>query len=353
MTKRQGIRAAVFILLLSGIILWINSVLSTPKTPDVVRMTRRFQELYSDPENTWDGILLGTSVTDRAWAAPLAWEEYGMAVYPMSTDGQPIMMTTGLIEEVLKYHELSFVVVELHGIRPGILKTNGSRIRWIVDHMKFSMNKIRTITEAFQHVDKWYPGRFDGSLGYRLSYYFPLLKYHSRLTSDTLYIEDLFPGETEMKGVYDAERHGRAQSVEYGPNDDFTELNEEQTEILDEIMAYCEEKGLELIFLNTPSVLSSESLGNLNAAARYVEEKGYAVLNFNEAGLQEELGLDGETDFIDKKHLNTSGAHKFTAYFAAWLNENLDLTDHRGDERYESWDSAAKTYEAFYAEICG
>lgn len=352
MTKRQGIRAIVFLALLGSILLWINDAIGTPRNSDVILMTRRFDELYSDPKNTWDGILLGTSVVDRAWAAPLAWEEYGMAVYPMSTDGQPIMMTTSVIEEVLKYHDLSFVVVELHGMRPGILKTNGSRIRWIADHMKMSLNRIRTVQKAFEHMDKWYPDRFDSSFVTRLSYYFPIVQFHKRLTTDKFYEGDFVTGETKMKGVYEAARHMRIQSEPYGPNDDMVELNEEQTEILDEIMAYCEEKELELIFLNIPSALPAESLAHLNASAEYVKEKGYPVLNFNEAELQELLNLNADEDFIDAKHLNTLGAHKFTECFSSWLHENLELTDHRGDERYESWEDAVPVYEAFYEEAC-
>ena len=60
--------------------------------------------------------------------------------------------------------------------------------------------------------------------------------------------------------------------------------------------------------------------------------------------------MDGSADFYDDEHMNTRGARIYTHYFAGYLKELLDLEDHRGDERYQSWEDAAKTYDAFYED---
>lgn len=350
MTRKQGIRAFLFLFILM-IILWITgSVIGMPKTDDVVLMTRRFQALYTEEEDTWDGILVGVSTADRSWAAPLAWEKYGMAVYPMSTDGQVPFLMTNLIEEVQKYQDLSFVIVDLQATRPAAFKRAGSRIRWITDHMKPSLDRIKAVKKALDYMDKWYPGAYDKSLVNRLSYYVPFLKFHSRVTKDEFYEWDFRPGTSQMKGVYEAERHIKAEQVDLQPSDAYTELTEQQLDLFEELFAYAEESGIQLVFLNPPTVRNETDMGYLNAAAQYAAEQGYPVLNFNDEEVLAASGINGADDFIDGRHLNTSGAYKYTQYVSDWLQEQLPLADHRGDERYASWDEAWKVYEAFYEQ---
>ena len=350
MTRRQGIRVGLFTLLLA-VILWIvGSVIGMPKDADVVLMSRRFEALYTDEKDTWDGIIIGNSAADRAWAAPLAWENYGMAVYPMATDGQPFFLATSLIEEVKQYQDISFVIVELQMTRPGALKANGSRVRWITDHMKPSFRRIEAVTKALNYMDKWYPGAYDESLVNRLSYYFPFLKFHSRITADQFYEGDFSPGIIERKGVYEAARHIAANPIDLQPSDSYTKLTAQQIELFEELFAYAESAGIQLVFVNAPSARSEEVLGYLNAAAQYVEEAGYPVLNFNDADVLEASGINGTDDFIDKKHMNTSGAYKFTQYFSEWLHDAIDIPDHRGEEGYESWSEAYENYREFYVK---
>lgn len=351
MTKRQGIRAILFLIVLSAVLWTAGSVIGLPKDADISLITRRFNELRTDEKNTWDGIFIGTSMADRAWAAPVAWEEYGMAVYPMATDGQPFVLSTAVIEEVRKYQDISFVMVELHGTRPATLKANDGRMRKVTQHLSVSMNRFNAITKTLEHMDKWYPGYYDDSAINRLSYYIPLIKFHKRVTSDQFYLRDIYAGVSELKGVYEAARHVAATQVKVSASDAYTELGEEPRELLNELFAYAEEAGIQLIFINTPDAMSEEVKGYVNGAVKYVEDHGYPVLNFYDEEVLEASGINGQDDFIDKKHLNTAGAVKFTDYVGDWLKEIIDIPDHRGDEKYESWDEAVENFKVFYEEF--
>lgn len=349
--KRQGIRAVLFLVILSAVLWTAGTVIGMPKDEDIVLNTRRFNSLYAEEENTWDGIFIGTSLADRAWAAPLAWEEYGMAVYPMSTDGQPFVLSTSIINEVLKYQDISFVMVELHGLRPKTLKASGERVRKVTDNMKLSSNRFEAISKVLEHMDQWYPGFYDDTFINRLSYYIPFLQYHKRTTSDgEFYLEDIWAGTSEMKGVYAAERHVASRVTKYSASDAYIEPVDEAQELLDELFAFAEEKDIQLVFITTPTGMSEEVRGYANGAVQYVKEHGYPVLNFYDESVVEECGIDGENDFIDMKHLNTAGAYKFTQYVGAWLKENFEITDHTGDTDYESWDEAFEQYQVFYEE---
>lgn len=354
MTKRQFLRCFAFFILTGAVILGLNTVMRIPKDEDMSQTTERFRALYTEEKDTWDGIFLGTSLVSRGWVSLSPWEKYGMTVYPMSTDGQPFVLTKYLIEEVLKYQDLSFVVVDLHGLREGVLKTNGSRIRNITDHMKWSSNRTEAIARALEWTDEHYPGRIDSTRLNRLSYYFPLLQFHSRFTQEGLYLEDVIWPESEMKGVYDLERTTVVdEEVKLESCTETGELTEMQTELLEEFFDYTEEKDLEVIFVKMPSALDEEVQEVLNALAEYVEERGYPVLNFNDPEVLEESGMEG-TDFMDTKHLNAKGARNFSEYFSDFLYETLaadtEVQDHRGEEGYESWDEALENYEVFYEE---
>lgn len=51
-------------------------------------------------------------------------------------------------------------------------------------------------------------------------------------------------------------------------------------------------------------------------------------------------------DYAEASHLNHSGACKFTAYLGSWLTEHCDLADHRGDDRWDSWQKYSDCHES-------
>ena len=56
---------------------------------------------------------------------------------------------------------------------------------------------------------------------------------------------------------------------------------------------------------------------------------------------------------IDYAHVNTKGATKFTLYFAKYLDSIYDLPDHRGDDRYNSWDLEYERLSKDYQKYTG
>ncbi|MDO4323913.1 MAG: hypothetical protein Q4C61_15465 [Lachnospiraceae bacterium] len=347
MTKKQGIRAVLFVFVTLAVLLGINSRMGFPKDGQAVRITRRFEEMYRDEKNTWDGIIVGTSEADRAWSAPAAWEEYGMAVYPMSSDGNPFILNSNIIEEVLKYQDLSFVVVELHGARLESLSTNDIKIHRVTDHLKWSANRSDAIERAVGYVEEWYPEQ-DFPFVLKAGLYFPIIKYHSRLTQGEIYEGDLNHGKTTMKGVYDARQYYMTRKLPLKPYEETAELLDQQKALLDDLIFCAEKNGLKLVFVKNPSDVPEAEQASMNAMVKYVEEKGYPTLNFNDADILKASGVDGSTDFYDDEHMNAKGSRVYTQYLAGYLKEILDIEDHRGDERYQSWDDAAETYDAFY-----
>lgn len=352
MTGKQGIRALLFLAILIGALWVIDANLRFAPEVQSVLIDQRFKEMYTDTENTWDGVILGSSNADRAWAAPLAYKEYGMALYPMTVDGGPFVLIPNVLGEVLKRQELSFAVVELHGLSTDNITPDPSRIRYVTDRMKRSANWLDAVNTGMDYLEAYgaenIPGGDADTL--RLSYYFPLIQFHVRTTADELTMADFVTGNTEMKGVFDAKWSYISRQEEPEPDEHYPEATQQQKMLIDRLLAYGSEKGIRLLFFNVATDLSDESTESINAAVAYLREKGCSVLNMNEADALEKCGLDGDSDFYDKNHLNALGARKFTLFLSKWIREQVQVPDHRGDERYQSWEDAADYYDSWYQE---
>ena len=132
--------------------------------------------------------------------------------------------------------------------------------------------------------------------------------------------------------------------------DEAVELLDAQKEILDDILEYGEDTGIEILFVSTPVSIGKKKQKELNSLIQYLEEKNATVLNFNTEEKYKELGLNFSEDFYNKYHMNSRGAMKFTKYLAGYLSEHYDFVDKRGQEEYQDWDEAYEKYVMFFEE---
>lgn len=360
MTIKQGFKAVSFFVLLGFILSSVFRVFGIPLERDTWNLTR-FNEFYDEPRNTWDCVVIGTSSMDRGWAAPVAWNEYGMTIYNMATGAQPIILVTGILEEVRKTQDVKLAVVDIRGARLQALHLPEARIRRVTDAMKFSVNRQKTVKNALEFARDFYTREevrnADGTQESNMkldeeSLYFPFLKYHSRWKTG-LSQADFVKQVTDTKGAFDYDKRAFRVKSMVMPEwyEDVTEeLLDIQKEVLDEIIAYGEDTDLEILFVSTPVYMEKEEQIEVNNIMRYLEEKGEMVLNFNTDEKYQETGLNFSEDFYNQHHLNARGAMKFTRYLTGYIKENYDFEDKRGLEEYRSWDEAYENYLRFYEE---
>lgn len=363
MTKKQGLRAVLFFVVLGMVLGSVIRVFGIPLERSVWNVTS-FNEFYEEPRNTWDGVVLGTSCIDRGWAAPLAWNDYGMTVYDLATNGQPMILTTGLLDEIRKTQDVKFAIIDIRGVRVSCLTAKEAQIRRVTDAMKYSVNRQKMVKKVLDFYQDFYTSEeVRSTIGDENedqkwkeldeeSLYVPFLKYHSRWETG-LDQSDFVNQISEMKGTFDSD---------IGPFDvgtveepkvctDVTEkLLDSQKELLDEVIEYGKDTGLEILFVSMPVFTSKENQIELNNINHYLEEKGATVLNFNTEEKYKEVGLVFSEDFYNKHHMNSRGAMKFTKYLAGYLSEHYEFEDKRGREEYQDWDAAYEKYVKFYEE---
>ncbi|MGL4108202.1 hypothetical protein [Clostridium sp. LP20] len=161
--KKLIFKGATLSLVVIGILIIINPIF----IKKVSHKAKLYQGLYNK-ENKYDILLFGSSHMNSSISPNILWEKYGMTSFNYGTGGQPIDVTYHLMKEALKNHSESKVVV-LDVYYLGLTDEYGTEgyIRYVLDNMKLSSNKIEAIKNSTPKDE-------------RLSYLFPILKYHSR-----------------------------------------------------------------------------------------------------------------------------------------------------------------------------
>ena len=120
------------------------------------------------------------------------------------------------------------------------------------------------------------------------------------------------------------------------------QLGSATADIADKIRKLCEKNKIQLLLYTSASPVN-HNYKRYNALLKYAGKYGIPYLDFNQK--LKELGIDWKNDTLDKgDHLNLSGAHKVTDYMTMYLQEHYMLPDHRGDEKFTSWDTMAEQY---------
>ena len=124
-------------------------------------------------------------------------------------------------------------------------------------------------------------------------------------------------------------------------------LDDSSYDALMELVDYCEQENITVLFVVTPLSLTDETqLGMQNAAVELVRSRGFDVLDMDD--LSEEIGIDYKTDYYNGSHMNMHGSIKVTSYLSQYLIQNYGLQDKRGDSAYADWDIASDRYYQEY-----
>lgn len=345
MSKRQGIRAILFILCTITLFLWLSYIFVSPEGSG---MSSRFHDFYKkEKENTWDAAFLGSSVVSRAWAAPVAWHEHGLAIYSMATDSQLFLMTTDLMEEVLKKQNVPLFIIDLRGLRESKTGVSEVKVRRLTDNMEYSTTRTAALKKVFQYIEeKDIAKDKDQMLNNKLSYYIPFIKYHTNWNG--LQETNFVKPTSEMKGVYEGSAFKTVAQAKPETTTKASGLSNDQIELLEEVIRFGKEHNVELLFTMLPGEMSKKEQKEINQAFQIINENGFRGINFNQEAMYQEVGIDFSKDFYDPAHVNAKGARKISEYLGKYISQNYDFTDKRGREEYTSWDQAWELYNNFY-----
>lgn len=300
-----------------------------------LRTAKRLTDFYESEEDTIDVVYIGSSSTYAFWVAPYAWYEYGITVFPYTSQNQSPIVAKYLIEETMKTQPNAKFIINLSSIHS---KMNVENFHYLVDNMPNSLTKFKMIRNAASILGY--------SVSEEMECYFPIIRYHDRW-------KDL--SEYDFEGGSDGYMSGpnyntflnkkKDVSGRLNPEDYYEELPKGIENSMKDLLQYIEDEKLKdrVMFVIVPQASKKkDQLGRQNAVKDMVEKEGYTV--FDMQNKIEEIGLDFKTDYYNRGHCNIHGAIKITSYMSKYLIKEFDLKDKRGDKKYEAWDIAFKKY---------
>lgn len=286
----------------------------------------RVREYHNLPENLLEVVVYGSSHAFKGVNVRTLYENYGIGAYDYGFNWQKINTTRLFIEDSLKSQNPKVVVIESFMAHLLRANTNITGEIFYTRYLGDSPGRRRYLKQCFGlNPERW------------LSYYLPICAFHEnwenleknsfRSLLDPKVVERYYMG---FKGT----DHIKAVTLGDPATFQQKEFDKNALAELDAIVDLCHERNIEIVFMTIP--YEGEYM-YADAMEKYAQEHGCAYINLFEH--VEEIGLNPETDFSDKGHVNTEGATKVADYLGAYLKQHYELTDMRTIEN-NPWEMA-------------
>lgn len=308
--------------------------------------TSTYSDFYELEGDTVDVIFLGSSVAVCAFVPEELYSKYRITSYSLACEQQNLFTSYYWLEEAWQYQKPQIVVLDVAMLylfdAENMIGTRGSLTRRAFDFMRWSPVKIK----AALHMKE-----VDESLTTE-SIVFPTIQYRERLksiNSNDFQIEQLGQ-ESLWKGHLPLEYYAGVEGFkpiteEMTLQDAENRGNEYMLAYLDRIVAFCEEKGIELLLTMGPMTI--QSVDRHCFLTKYADEKHIQFVDFNLESVYVDSDLDFYVDCHDNVHCNFSGALKITDYIGGIIHEKIGPST--GDT--EEWEKFLPEYEEYVSTV--
>ena len=159
----------LFLLFAAGflVILQKSTNIVRLKTNGGIDMVHSF---YSIEKNTIDVLVTGSSHAYFGYSSNPLWEDHGVTGYVLASPAQRPKYTYYLLKEALKYQKPKVIMYETFGMYYKNDDGNEGDLRKACDAMRLGSVKLEMVNDICK----------DMTFDEKMSYYFPIIKYHSR-----------------------------------------------------------------------------------------------------------------------------------------------------------------------------
>lgn len=293
------------------------------------------KQLEATDDNLIDAVFVGSSHCYCGIYPSVLWDEYGISGFDMAISGQDKISSYYQVKNLCKTQSPKVVVVDLFGttFERGTIVGNDYRNYLALGP---SIDSIKMVDEYFDKGEKK-----------DYNFRFPII--HTRYKELGKYdfvdnqINNYLRGEAYGSFISPVTMREDIYNI-----DEITPISEENKEWIDRMMELADKEGFELEFIVIPADITLDEQKLINGVCDYIKNNNGNARDFNKE--IKAINLDETVDFIDKSHLNSSGANKFTKYIATNILSKYDLSDHRGDERYYQWDKDSEIIRHYKAK---
>lgn len=334
--KKTAVKIVGVALVLCFLLGYVNHVFAIKDDDGIYSMTN----FYELEKNTVDVLVIGSSHAYRSFNTGVLWRQQGISSYVLSGSAQPMWNTYYYLKEALKTQTPELIVLEGYRV---LEEEEFVPVGYAIKNtygMKWSKNRLEAVEAGVPRKER---------LGVLLGY----TQYHDRY-------EEL--SEEDFTISKEAEKYRDWKGFEFGMTTDpdeepdvweetaSVELAEKTEKYYRAILELAKEQGIPMMVVIAPYGGATQRDQMLfHAAEKIAQEYQVPFLNYNV--LRDEMPIDYATDMLDKSHLNGRGSCKFTTKWGEYIAGHYEMTDHRGDPAYESWERNAVYLEALMENV--
>ena len=284
---------------------------------------------YYDEKTDHDVLFVGDCEVYENFSPVTLYNVYGITSYIRGGAQQLVWHSYYFLKDALRTETPKVVVFNVLSLKYGEPQSEAYN-RLALDGMRWGAAKIGAIRASMTEGEDF------------MSYVFPLLRYHDRITALTAEDFEYWFKKGDPVSFKGYVMHTGVEPAAETPQEIYEpKLPEQSFAWLEKIAALCEENGIALVLIKSPSIYPEwhpEWDAEIAAFA-----KAHGVRYDNMIAENDAIGIDMQTDTYDQgQHLNVYGAEKLSRWFGKVLQQEYGLKDHRGEAAYDA-DYAALT----------
>lgn len=329
-----GLRVLCFALLATLAVRYATYVLTPKHDYGICSMSN----LYRQPDNSVDVLVVGTSVAYAGINTNVLWEEYGIAAYDLCSAEQPFWIAYYTLKEALKTQSPKVVLLDA---KPAMYTQDYSkRGRTILSTygIRGIENRTGAVLACLEDQSQ--------APGYILGLPQVHSNYNAVKADDFVYPADNGGRGVNWKGYIEEDKVEAHDCPTIMWNGTRRSMNDREEEYVRKIFELCRERDVELMLIGMPNPDYANDHEYYNDLWAVAWEYGITGINYNVE--DKRRGLNYGTDFADWQHLNVKGSVTFSKQLGKDLVSKYDLPDRRGDAAYASYEACAKDWYALY-----
>ena len=342
MKKIKGIIGVIAFLLIGAILFQLVSVVLLPDWfHSYSSDANQVKSLYEEPKNSLDALFIGDSSVYMGVSPMEIWKDAGYATYCLSTPGQRTWISYYILKEALQYQHPKMVILDMNETFNAV-KADELATRKVFDNMKWGKTKWEALNDPTFQLSN-----YD-----KLTYLFPVLRYHSRWgqiqSNDFRRMRDdyysTFKGYVISKQI--KKNSKKSELLEQSEKDTNSQIQEDSLVYLKKIQDLCQENNTQLILTAIPS-LYTLSENRSHKIQEYANQNGLTYFN-----LEDHANINWDEDSLDGGyHLNTAGANKVTKCLTEYLEQTGEIQSHQQDTNYQKWNEDFEIYKETLQKI--
>lgn len=295
--------------------------------------------LYRQPENSVDVLMLGSSCAYAGVNTNILFREYGVAAYNLCTAEQPYWISYYYLEEALKTQQPKLILLDAKAsIYQDDYSKRGRTILSTYGIRSFD-TRMKAIAACVADED---------FAGFALA--FPELhSYYQKVeTKNFAYPPDNSGRGTDWKGYIEMDVTEQHQEPVPVWTSDRRPINARQEEYFVKTLLLAQEHGIPVLLIGFPNPDYAHDHMYYNTLWHIAAQYGVDGINFNSPNLR--AYLDYASDFADWQHLNIKGSAVFSRLLGNGLKKMYVLPDRRGEVAYATWQQCADNWYAKYPD---